>query len=34
VNAVHMAGKNGDQGGEVESIAVEEVRERPLKKND
>jgi hypothetical protein len=34
VNAVHIAGKNGDQGGEVESIAVDEVRERLLKKND
>jgi hypothetical protein len=34
VNAVHIAGKNGDQGGEVESIAVEQVRERRLNQND
>jgi hypothetical protein len=34
VNAVLTAAKNGDQGGEVESIAVEQVRERRLKQND
>ena len=34
VNVVHIAGKNGDQGGEVESIAVEQVRERRLNQND